>query len=72
MVFALATLFDCDMPPYSVEAYEYYILARAALRFAPPMFDTTLMAVQSLVSLLISVSFASDTEPFIDIYGAIP
>lgn len=49
MVFALATLFDCDMPPYSVESYEYYILARLALRFAPPMYDTTLMAVQSMV-----------------------
>lgn len=49
MVCALASLFDPEMPPYSIEAFEYYVLARLALRYAPPMFDTTLMAVQSIV-----------------------
>lgn len=49
MIFSLATLFDLDQPPYAVEAQEYYLLARLALRWAPPSFDTTLEAIQSIV-----------------------
>ena len=49
MIFALATLYDPKMPPYSAEAQEYYLLARIALRWAPPAYDTTLAAIQSLV-----------------------
>ena len=49
MIFALATLFDQSMPPYSAEEQEYYLLARIALRWAPPAYDTTLAAIQSMV-----------------------
>ena len=49
MVFALASLFDMEQDPYCVDAQEYYLLARAALRFAPPLLDTTLWSIQSLV-----------------------
>ena len=52
MIFALATLFDTNMPPYAVEAHEYYLLARMSLRFAPPAHDTTLTAIQTLVRFL--------------------
>ena len=49
IIYALATLFDQNMPPYAVEAHEYYLLSRAALRFAPPAHDTTLPAIQTMV-----------------------
>ncbi|KAH9837369.1 fungal-specific transcription factor domain-containing protein [Rhodofomes roseus] len=49
MVFALATLFDPNVAPYSVEAHEYYVLSRICLRCAPPIHDTTLHAIQSLL-----------------------
>ena len=52
MVFALASLFDMEQDPYCVDAQEYYLLARAALRFAPPLLDTTLWSIQSLVWFL--------------------
>lgn len=48
-VFALAMLFDLDQSPYAVEAQEYYLLSRLCLRFAPPINDITLMAIQSMV-----------------------
>ncbi|TFY63364.1 hypothetical protein EVJ58_g3293 [Rhodofomes roseus] len=35
MVFALATLFDPNVAPYSVEAHEYYVLSRICLRGDP-------------------------------------
>lgn len=53
MIFALATLFDMKMPPYAAEGMEYYILARIALRWAPPTYDTTLAAIQAMVIHLI-------------------
>ncbi|KAI0732426.1 fungal-specific transcription factor domain-containing protein [Fomitopsis betulina] len=49
MVFALATLIDPDAAPYSVEAQEYYLLSRICLRCAPPLYDTTLFAIQCLI-----------------------
>ncbi|GBE77611.1 hypothetical protein SCP_0104910 [Sparassis crispa] len=61
-IFALATLFDLDAPPYAIEAHEYYLLARLCLRFAPPIRDTTLTAVQSLVYMAQYLEL-SDCEP---------
>lgn len=52
MIFALATLFDLNMPPYAAEAHEWYLIARVALRWAPPAYDTTLGSIQALVSEL--------------------
>ena len=49
MVFALATLFDPNAPAYSVEAREWYLLSRICLRCAPPLYDTTLYAIQCMV-----------------------
>ena len=49
MIYALATLFDVDTPPYAIEAHEYYLLSRLSLRFAPPQHDTTLTSIQTLV-----------------------
>ena len=50
MVFALATLLDMNVPAYAVEAREYFLISRLALRFAPPVADTTIWAIQTLVS----------------------
>ena len=50
MVYALATLLDVNKAPYAVEAHEYYLLSRLALRYAPPAHDTTLIAIQTMVS----------------------
>ncbi|EKM61712.1 uncharacterized protein PHACADRAFT_204880 [Phanerochaete carnosa HHB-10118-sp] len=49
IVFALATLFDPDMPPYPALATEYFLLSRLALRCASPVQDTTLWAIQALL-----------------------
>lgn len=49
MIFALALLFDTNMPPYAAEAHEWYLIARIALRWAPPAYDTTLASLQALV-----------------------
>ncbi|KAI1790939.1 hypothetical protein LXA43DRAFT_973323 [Ganoderma leucocontextum] len=62
MIFALATLFDMTMPPYSVEALEYYILARIALRWAPPSYDTTLAAIQAMLYMAQFLEM-NDCEP---------
>ncbi|TBU42247.1 hypothetical protein BD309DRAFT_866742 [Dichomitus squalens] len=62
MIFALATLYDLTMPPYSAEAMEYYLLARIALRWAPPTYDTTLAAIQSLLYMAQYLEM-SDCEP---------
>ena len=48
MVYALATLLDVNKAPYAVEAHEYYLLSRLALRYAPPAHDTTLIAIQTI------------------------
>ena len=50
IVFALATLFDPNCPPCSTEAEQYYLLSRAALRIASPLYHTTLWSIHSLVS----------------------
>lgn len=52
MIFALALLFDTNMPPYAAEAHEWYLIARIALRWAPPAYDTTLASLQALVRLI--------------------
>ena len=71
MIFALATLFDLKMPPYSAEAMEYYILARIALRWAPPTYDTTLAAIQSMVCRSL-ISTQPCTENLLVVHGTIP
>lgn len=50
IVFAIATLFNPNQQPYSNEAREYYHLSRTALNFAQPVQETTVTAVQTLVS----------------------
>jgi hypothetical protein len=50
VVFAIATLFNPNQQPYSNEAREYYHLSRTALNFAQPVQETTVAAVQTLVS----------------------
>ncbi|KAI0962090.1 hypothetical protein AcV7_001011 [Taiwanofungus camphoratus] len=62
MVFALATLFDPKLPSYSVEAHEYYLLARLCLRCAPPLQDTTLTSVQCVIYMAQYLEM-SDCEP---------
>ncbi|KAH9897656.1 hypothetical protein C8Q73DRAFT_787911 [Cubamyces lactineus] len=62
MIFALATLFDLDMPPYAAEAHEYYLIARLALRWAPPAYDTTLASIQSMIYMAMYLEM-SDCEP---------
>ncbi|KAI8981352.1 hypothetical protein BD414DRAFT_419588 [Trametes punicea] len=62
MIYALATLFDPETPPYAVEAHEYYLLARVALRFGPPAHETTLASIQSLIYMAQYLEM-SDCEP---------
>lgn len=51
-VFALASLFDPKKEPYSVEAQDYYYVARAILSFVPPVQSTYMFSVQILVGFL--------------------
>ncbi|KAI0354704.1 hypothetical protein OH77DRAFT_1425802 [Trametes cingulata] len=62
IIYALATLLDTNKPPYAVEAQEYYLLARVALRFAPPAHDTTLTAIQTMIYMTQYLEM-SDCEP---------
>ncbi|KAI0370469.1 hypothetical protein BV20DRAFT_1052490 [Pilatotrama ljubarskyi] len=62
IIYALATLLDTSKPPYAVEAQEYYLLARVALRFAPPAHDTTLTAIQTMIYMTHYLEM-SDCEP---------
>ncbi|KAI1790935.1 fungal-specific transcription factor domain-containing protein [Ganoderma leucocontextum] len=62
MIYALATLFDVNTPPYAVEAHEYYLLSRLSLRYAPPAHDTTLTAIQTLIYMSQYLEM-SDCEP---------
>ncbi|PCH34306.1 hypothetical protein WOLCODRAFT_95215 [Wolfiporia cocos MD-104 SS10] len=62
MVFALATLFDTNMPPAAIEAHEFYLLSRVCLRCAPPIHDTTLNAVQTMIYMAQYLEM-SDCEP---------
>ncbi|KAK0501025.1 fungal-specific transcription factor domain-containing protein [Armillaria luteobubalina] len=50
-VFALAVLFDQERPAYSVEAQEYYYLARAAVGLSSINNHQTLRAVQGMTHL---------------------
>ncbi|OJT04515.1 hypothetical protein TRAPUB_4785 [Trametes pubescens] len=62
MIFALAMLFDTNMPPYAAEAHEWYLIARIALRWAPPAYDTTLASLQALIYMSLYLEM-SDCEP---------
>lgn len=62
IVFALATLFDPAVPPHAIEAHEYYLLSRICLRCAPPINDTTLGAVQTMIYMAQYLEM-SDCEP---------
>ncbi|OCH95704.1 hypothetical protein OBBRIDRAFT_830653 [Obba rivulosa] len=62
MIFALGTLFDLNLPPYAVEAHEYYLLSRLCLRYAPPAHDTTLLAIQTMIYMSQYLDL-SDCEP---------
>ena len=49
MVFALGILLDPARPSYSIEAEDYYRLARAALSYKSAVLETTINAVLSIV-----------------------
>ncbi len=51
MVFALGILLDPARPAYSVEAEDYYRLARVALSFKSAVLETTINAVLSIVRM---------------------
>jgi hypothetical protein len=69
VVFATAALLDPARHPYSIEAQEYYYLGRAALNLASPVRETTLAAIQALVSFtLLGVAHA---HACLDSHGAI-
>lgn len=51
MVLALGTLFDLDQPYLSVEATQYYQLARAALSLDSVLEHQTIPAIQALVRI---------------------
>ena len=51
MVFALGTLFDLEKPYLSVEATQYYQLARASLSIDSVLEHQTIPAIQALVSV---------------------
>lgn len=63
MVFALATLFDPNAAAYSVESREWYLLSRICLRCAPPLYDTTLYAIQCMVR---SITYFPRVAPITD------
>ncbi|GJF00201.1 fungal-specific transcription factor domain-containing protein [Phanerochaete sordida] len=63
MVFALASLFDPDLPQYSTIATEYFLLSRLALRCASPVHDTTLWAIQALIYQVQFSELWSDGTP---------
>lgn len=51
VVFALGIQFDMNRAPYDPQGHAYLLLARLCLRFLPPTYDTTLMAIQAMVRL---------------------
>ncbi|KAF9557930.1 hypothetical protein CPC08DRAFT_764290 [Agrocybe pediades] len=51
IVFAIGTLFSPHLQAYSKEGREYYHLAKVALGFRPPVQDTTLASIQTLVHM---------------------
>ncbi|KAJ6520565.1 fungal-specific transcription factor domain-containing protein [Mycena sanguinolenta] len=50
-VFAIAAVLDPSKHPYSIEAQEYYYLARASLSLASPVRETTTAAIQALIHM---------------------
>ncbi len=52
-VFALACLLDQEKHAYSVEAQEYFYLSKAAFGFSSINRNTTLHAIQAMVSFLL-------------------
>ncbi|KAF5387497.1 hypothetical protein D9757_006516 [Collybiopsis confluens] len=61
VVFALASLFDPDLPSRSIQSQEYFFLSKAALGFNPPHIHTTLKCVWCMVHLAQFLEF-SDWE----------
>ncbi|KAF8650271.1 hypothetical protein AX16_005325 [Volvariella volvacea WC 439] len=51
IIFALGALFDPHREPYSASAHEYYRLARTTLNLAPPVTETTLASIQTLIHM---------------------
>jgi len=50
IILALGALFSPHQQAYSNDAHEYYHLAKVALGFVPPIQETTLIAIQAIVS----------------------
>ncbi|KAJ3984929.1 fungal-specific transcription factor domain-containing protein [Lentinula detonsa] len=61
IVFALASLFDSDLPSFSVQAQEYFYLSKAALTFNPPFSHTTLKSIWCTIHMAQFLEF-SDWE----------
>ncbi|KAJ4470836.1 fungal-specific transcription factor domain-containing protein [Lentinula aciculospora] len=61
IVFALASLFDPDLPSCSIQAQEYFYLSKAALNFNPPFSHTTLKSVWCMIHVAQFLEF-SDWE----------
>ncbi|KAF9461945.1 fungal-specific transcription factor domain-containing protein [Collybia nuda] len=55
IVFAMGCLFDPERQPYSVEAQEYYHIARTALGFSP---HTSRISIQALIHLAQYLEFS--------------
>ncbi|KAF6761160.1 fungal-specific transcription factor domain-containing protein [Ephemerocybe angulata] len=62
-VFALASHFDPHKEPYSLEAQEYYQLARTSLGFASPVRQTTLAAIQTLIHMAQYLDLTDSESP---------
>ncbi|KIK58189.1 hypothetical protein GYMLUDRAFT_45397 [Collybiopsis luxurians FD-317 M1] len=60
-IFALASLFNPDLPSCSIQAQEYFFLSKAALGFSPPQSHTTLKSIWCTVHLAQFLEF-SDWE----------
>ncbi|KIJ93761.1 hypothetical protein K443DRAFT_643750 [Laccaria amethystina LaAM-08-1] len=61
IIFAIATHFDPNTPPYSIEAQEYYHLSRTSLSLSPPVRETTLASIQAVIHMAQFLDF-SDWE----------
>ncbi|KAE9397439.1 hypothetical protein BT96DRAFT_957908 [Gymnopus androsaceus JB14] len=62
MVFALASLFDPELPTCSILAQEYFYLSKAALGFKPPYSHTTLKSIWCTVRSRCTILEFSDWE----------
>ncbi|KAK7051522.1 hypothetical protein VNI00_004496 [Paramarasmius palmivorus] len=52
-IFALASLFDPQLPPYNIQAQEYYYLARACMGLQAPFKRSTLRGVEGAAHLAV-------------------